>query len=56
MNLDFSNKDQIFREEVKSFIEDNLNKETARRIGEGLPVSKEDTQEWQIKLSNKGKY
>ena len=54
MNLDFSDKDQIFREEVKSFIEDNLNKETARRIGEGLPVSKEDTQEWQIKLSKKG--
>ena len=54
MNLNFSEKDQKFKTEVRSFIEENLNKETAKRVEEGLPISKEATQEWQKKLASKG--
>ena len=54
MNLNFSEKDQKFKTEVRSFIEENLNKETAKRVEEGLSISKEATQEWQKKLASKG--
>ena len=51
MNLNFSEEDQKFKTEVRSFIQENLNKETAKRVEEGLSISKESTQEWQKKLA-----
>ena len=54
MNLDFSKEDEKFREEVKSFISSNLDKDTARKVEEGLPVDKEATQLWQKSLSKEG--
>ena len=54
MNLDFDEKDKVFKKDVKIFIEKNLSKETAKRVEEGLPINKEATQEWQEKLSSKG--
>ena len=54
MNLNFSEEDQKFKTEVRSFIQENLNKETAKRVEEGLSISKESTQEWQKKLASKG--
>ena len=54
MNLNFSEEDQKFKTEVRSFIQENLNKETAKRVEEGLSISKESTLEWQKKLASKG--
>ena len=42
MNLNFSEEDQKFKTEVRSFIQENLNKETAKRVEEEQKIPEDD--------------
>jgi len=54
MNLDFSKEDLKFKNEVRDFINKNLNPNTQKKIEEGHHITKEDMMEWQKKLYEKG--
>ena len=54
MNLNFKKEDLIFQEEVRDFINDNLNHITKKKMEEGYHLSKEDMVNWYNKLSTKG--
>ena len=51
MNLSFSPEDLKFQEEVRSFLKENYPADTKRKMDNGIPLQKEDIQEWQ-KISN----
>ena len=54
MNLNFKKEDLIFQEEVRDFINDNLNHITKKKMEEGYHLTKEDIVNWYNKLSTKG--
>ena len=54
MNLNFKKEDLIFQEEVRDFINDNLNHITKKKMEEGYHLTKEDMVNWYNKLSKKG--
>ena len=54
MNITYSDEDNKFKEEVKDFINNNLNPNTKKKIEEGHHLTKEDMLEWQNKLYEKG--
>jgi len=54
MNLKFSQEDIKFKEEVKDFIIQNLDKNTQKKINNGHHLSKDDLVNWQKKLYEKG--
>ena len=54
MNLNFKKEDLIFQEEVRGFINDNLNHITKKKMEEGYHLTKEDMVNWYNKLSMKG--
>ena len=54
MNLNFKKEDLIFQEEVRDFINDNLNHITKKKMEEGYHLTKEDMVNWYNKLSTKG--
>ena len=54
MNLSFSPEDLKFQEEVRSFLKENYPADTKRKMDNGIPLQKEDIQEWQKVLSKKG--
>jgi len=54
MNLKFSQEDIKFKEEVKDFIMQNLDKNTQKKINNGHHLSKDDLVNWQKKLYKKG--
>ncbi len=54
MNITYSDEDNKFKEEVKDFINNNLNPNTKQKIEEGHHLTKEDMLEWQNKLYEKG--
>ena len=54
MNLNFSEKDLIFKQEVRDFINKNLNPNTKKKVEEGHHLTKEDMLKWQNKLYEKG--
>ena len=54
MNITYSEEDNKFKEEVKDFINNNLNPNTKKKIEEGHHLTKEDMLEWQNKLYKKG--
>tara|TARA_B100000686_G_scaffold348353_1_gene439210 strand:- start:10265 stop:11464 length:1200 start_codon:yes stop_codon:yes gene_type:complete len=54
MNLNFSEEDLKFKNEVKDFISKNLNPITKKKIEEGYHLSKQEMLEWYNKLSEKG--
>ena len=54
MNLKFSQEDIKFKEEVKDFIMQNLDKNTQKKINNGHHLSKDDLVNWQKKLYEKG--
>ena len=54
MNLNFEKEDLIFQEEVRDFINDNLNHITKKKMEEGYHLTKEDMVNWYNKLSTKG--
>ena len=54
MNLTFSQEDLEFKEEVKDFINKNLDKTTQKKINGGHHLSKDDLVNWQKKLYEKG--
>ena len=54
MNLNFKKEDLIFQEEVRVFINDNLNHITKKKMEEGYHLTKEDMVNWYNKLSMKG--
>ena len=54
MNLNFKKEDLIFQEEVRDFINDNLNHITKKKMEEGYHLTKEDMVNWYNKLSMKG--
>ncbi len=55
MNLSFSPEDLKFQEEVRSFLKENYPADTKRKMDNGIPLQKEDIQEWQKVLSKKSK-
>ena len=46
MNLNFKKEDLIFQEEVREFINDNLNHITKKKVEEGYHLTKEDMVNW----------
>ena len=54
MNLNFKKEDLIFQEEVRDFINYNLNHITKKKMEEGYHLTKEDMVNWYNKLSTKG--
>ena len=54
MNLKFSEEDLKFKEEVKGFIDKNLDKNTQKKIDLGQHLHKEELVAWQKKLEEKG--
>ncbi len=50
MNLIYTDQDINFREEVKSFIKDNLSSSVQKRISNGGSYTKEETVKWQKAL------
>ena len=54
MNLKFSEEDIKFKEEVRDFIIQNLDKNTQKKINNGHHLSKDDLVNWQKKLYQKG--
>ena len=50
MNLNYTDQDINFREEVKSFIKDNLSSSVQKRISNGGSYTKEETVKWQKAL------
>ena len=54
MNLNFKKEDLTFQEEVRDFINDNLNHITKKKMEEGYHLTKEDMVNWYNKLSTKG--
>ncbi len=54
MNIDFNEEDKAFKNEVKKFINLNLDKSLQQRLYEGVKPTREEIIDWQIKLNNKG--
>ncbi len=54
MNLSFSEEDLKFQDEVRSFIAENYPADIKNKMDNGIPVSKDDIQNWQRILSKKG--
>ena len=54
MNLNYTDEDLIFREEVKCFIRDNLSSSIQKRISNGGAYTKEETVKWQKALYKNG--
>ena len=54
MNLNYTDEDLIFREEVKCFIRDNLSSSIQKRISNGGTYTKEETVKWQKALYKNG--
>ena len=56
MNLNFSEEDLIFKQEVRDFINKNLNPNTKKKVEEGHHLTKEDMLKWQNKLTGINQY
>ena len=54
MELAFGDEDLVFREEVRSFIRDNLPNDIAESVRRGRSLSKQDIQRWQRILYDQG--
>ena len=54
MNLDFSDEDLAFRDDVRVFVASNLSPETARKVRLGQELDKQDFVAWQKALFEKG--
>lgn len=54
MNIDFSDEDNSFKKEVKSFIGSSLDKNLQGRLYNGEKATKEEIIDWQKKLNEKG--
>ena len=53
MDLNFTEKDNLFREEVRSFINKNLSAKIQKRVMNGGKYSKDEIIEWQKALFKK---
>ena len=54
MNLDFSNEELAFRDEVREFLNEELPADIAKRVKECLHVGGEEMLRWQKILAQKG--
>ena len=54
MDLNFTQEELAFRDEVRGFIESNVPAETRRKVLEGLEVSRDETIGWQQALYRRG--
>jgi alkylation response protein AidB-like acyl-CoA dehydrogenase len=54
MDLNFTEAEQAFREEVRAFVQRSLPAETRRKVLEGLHLSKEDNVSWHRLLAARG--
>jgi alkylation response protein AidB-like acyl-CoA dehydrogenase len=54
MDLNFTEADQAFRQEVIEFLNSELPADISRRVHADLPVSKEDTEFWHAVLHKRG--
>ncbi len=54
MDLTLSARDRAFRDEVRSFVRDNLPADVKRKVEGGLPLAKDDMVRWQKALGAKG--
>ena len=54
MQIELSTKDLEFRNEIQSFIEDNLDTDVAEKVKLGYYLTKEEVNSWTRKLNDKG--
>ncbi len=54
MNLNFSEDEEAFRQEVRSFLAERLPKRTAEKVRTGRRLTREDQAEWQSILNERG--
>ena len=54
MDLAFTPEELAFRNEVQTWIQQNLDPEVARKVREGLRLTRDDYQDWAKKLGKKG--
>lgn len=54
MDLSFTPEEQRFREEVRSFVQENLSRSTQARMRNGSVPTHAETAEWQRKLNGRG--
>lgn len=54
MDLKFSAKEEAFRDEVKTFLKENLTKRLSDKVKAGQRITKEDYEEWHAVLNERG--
>jgi alkylation response protein AidB-like acyl-CoA dehydrogenase len=54
MDLNFTPEEEAFRDEVRAFLRDNLAPQMARKVREGLHLSREDMAQWHATLNRQG--
>jgi alkylation response protein AidB-like acyl-CoA dehydrogenase len=54
MQLEFTQEEQAFREEVRAFLRESLPREISAKVLNGLELSREDYVEWQRRLHARG--
>ncbi|MBS7700635.1 MULTISPECIES: acyl-CoA dehydrogenase family protein [unclassified Chelatococcus] len=54
MNLRYSEEDEAFREEVASFVRNNIDPEVARKVRDNLPLTKQEHVAWERTIGARG--
>ncbi|GGH53195.1 hypothetical protein GCM10010975_08570 [Comamonas phosphati] len=54
MDLQFTNEELAFRDEVRAFLKDELPEELAHKVRNGLRLSKQDMERWHAILNERG--
>lgn len=54
MDLEFTDEERAFRDEVRSFIRDNLPRELAEKVSAGRELTKDEILQWQAILHKRG--
>lgn len=54
MDLEFTDEERAFREEVRCFLKDNLPRELSEKVSAGKELEKEEILQWQAILHKKG--
>ena len=54
MDMQFSAKDEAFRQEVRTFVDENLPADIRRKVAEGVEMTRDDMSTWMRILGKKG--
>lgn len=54
MNLEFSNEERVFRDEVRRFLKDNLPRDIAGKVAKNKELDRDDILRWQAVLNERG--